>query len=64
MGRELEEPGPRGPASPFQQAPAQPGVWILAVALTSGAQEQASREDGSGHGCLGLSPKVKSSVTS
>lgn len=40
MEGELEEPGPRAPASPTQHAPAQPGIWIPTVTLTSGEKEQ------------------------
>ena len=37
---ELEEPRPRAPASPTQHAPAQPGIWIPTVTLTSEEKEQ------------------------
>ena len=39
MEGELEEPGPRVLASPTQHAPAQPGIWIPTVTLTSGEKE-------------------------
>lgn len=40
MAGELEEPGPRAPASPPQHVPAQPGIWTPTVTLTSGEKEQ------------------------